>query len=65
MNRSCPDEEMFSDYIEGRLNDNDRSKIEEHLSECDTCLQEIVMANDLIRGAGNIKTDPVPAAVTR
>jgi len=64
MKRSCPDVERICDYLEGRLNDNGRSKIEEHLSECETCRQEFIIGKGLVRG-GDSELDPVPDKVTR
>jgi len=65
MKRSCPDEEMVGDYLEGRLNDVGRSQIEEHLSECETCLQEFMLGNGLVRGGDGSKLETVPGRVTR
>jgi hypothetical protein len=64
MRTLCPDEERISDYLEGRLNDNDRADIEEHLSGCETCRQEFIIGKGLVRGGG-LETDPVPEEVTQ
>lgn len=60
----CPDEEMLVDYLEGRLSNDERAVIEEHLSDCDTCLEEFVVAGNLERMEEGLQSDPVPANVT-
>ena len=61
---SCPDEERLMDYIEGRLSKEDRSHIEEHLSDCEICLEGLVVTRSILQGRDEIETEPVPAAVT-
>jgi len=65
MKTLCPNEEVFSDYLEGRLPDHERSKIEEHLSDCDICLQDLVVTRSVVRGRSGLQSDPVPPGVTR
>ncbi|MBN1842465.1 MAG: zf-HC2 domain-containing protein [Deltaproteobacteria bacterium] len=64
MNMLCPDEERLVDYLEGRLSKEDSSQIEEHLSNCDTCLEGLVVTNGLVRGMVSWQFDPVPTRVT-
>lgn len=64
MNMLCPDEERLVDYLEGRLSNEDSSQIEEHLSNCDTCLEGLVVTNGLVRGRVSWEFDPVPTRVT-
>ena len=64
MKMPCPDEERLLDYLEGRLSEEDRSQIEEHLSNCDTCLEGLVVTNGLVRGRVSWELDPVPTRVT-
>ena len=61
----CPDEEMLADYIEGRLSGKERSKIEEHLCDCNICRDYFITAGSLVRGNGQFASDPAPAALTR
>ena len=61
---SCPDEERLVDYIEGRLSKEDRSHMEAHLSDCENCLEGLVVARSILQGRDEIETEPVPAAVT-
>jgi len=63
MIKLCPDEEKLGDYIEGRVNDEDRLGIEEHLSECDTCRREFIIGKGLVRGGDKLELDPVPEEV--
>jgi hypothetical protein len=65
MEITCPDEERLADYLEGRLSDNERAAIEEHLSDCETCLEVFMVARDLTRNEDRFKMDPVPSEVTR
>ena len=65
MKRLCPDEERLGDYIEGRLNNNDRSRIEEHLADCENCRQEFIIGKGLVRGSESLELDPVPKEVTQ
>lgn len=60
----CTDEERLADYLEGRLSEEDRPQIEEHLSDCQTCLEGILVINGLVRDKGRFELDPVPAKVT-
>jgi hypothetical protein len=65
MKTLCPDEEMFVDYLEGRISNDERTGIEEHLSDCDTCLEEFIVAGNLERAEEGFQSDPVPAGVTQ
>ena len=65
MRKPCPDEEKLAAYLEGRLSDEDRSLLEEHLCDCQLCLEGLVVTNDLVRGRGQFNVDPVPAEVTK
>jgi hypothetical protein len=60
----CPDEERLADYLEGRLSEQGRSQMEEHLSDCQICLEGLVITNSLARGRGGSELDPVPDKVT-
>jgi hypothetical protein len=64
MNGSCPDEERLADFLDGRLSEEERSRTEEHLAGCQACLEALVIANTLTRGASELELEPVPAAVT-
>ena len=65
MKNLCPDEERIGDYIDGRLNDNDISGVEGHLSECETCRQEFIIGKGLVRGGDSLELNPVPGEVTQ
>ncbi|MEA1867283.1 MAG: zf-HC2 domain-containing protein, partial [Thermodesulfobacteriota bacterium] len=64
MKITCPNEERLADYLEGRLSEEDRSQVEKHLSECDICLEGLVLTNSLVRGRERLDLDPVPDEVT-
>jgi hypothetical protein len=65
MKTKCPDEETLVDYLEGRLLDPERTGVEEHLSDCDSCLEEFIVTGDLARTAKKIPFNPVPVGVTQ
>ena len=65
MRKPCPDEEKLAAYLEGRLSDEDRSVLEEHVSDCQLCLEGLVVTNDLVRDRGKFNVDPVPDEVTK
>ena len=60
--KSCPDEEIIADYLEGRLSAEDKEAMEAHLSECELCLEELVIAGKAIRDAAELPA--VPSGVT-
>ena len=60
----CPDEEKLAGYLEGRLSEAEKSQMEEHLSDCQICLEGLVVTNGLVRCKGLHDLDPVPAEVT-
>jgi hypothetical protein len=64
MKMPCPSEERLADYVEGRLAGEDTSRLEKHLSDCETCLETLVVTNGLVRGRGLFQFDPVPGEVT-
>jgi len=63
MKMSCPDEISLAQYLEGSLSEKDRSRMEEHLSVCQICLEGIVVTHGLIRRKGEFELEPVPAEV--
>jgi hypothetical protein len=60
--KSCPGEEMIADYLEGRLSAEDKEATDAHLSECELCLEELVIAGEAIRDAA--EAPAVPLGVT-
>ena len=64
MNTRCLKDETFMDYLEDRLSENERSRVEEHLSECTACLEELVVARGVVRGGNIEQFEPVPKKVT-
>lgn len=60
----CPGEEKLVDYIEGRLSEQDRSQVEEHLADCPICLEGFVVMNSMVRDKDRFESDPVPTEVT-
>lgn len=64
MKKACPSDEMLADYLQGHLAEKEGSEMEEHLSDCTICLEELVIANSLFQGADLPQLDAVPAKVT-
>jgi hypothetical protein len=60
--KACPDEEIIADYLEGRLSSKDMEKLDAHLSECDLCLEELVIAGKALREPAALSA--VPLSVT-
>jgi hypothetical protein len=60
----CPNDEMLADYFEGRLSDEDRIKMEVHLSVCQTCLELLVAVNGVVRGKSRFQPDAAPKELT-
>jgi hypothetical protein len=64
-NTKCLTEQDLMAYMEGRLSVGKRSKVEQHLSSCDTCLDVLSVSGELDRNNDLYKMDPVPEEVTR
>jgi hypothetical protein len=60
----CPNDEMLADYFEGRLSDEDRIKMEAHLSVCHTCLEMLVAVYGVVRGRSRFQPDAAPKELT-
>jgi hypothetical protein len=65
MKRICPQEEVIADYLAGRLSEKNKSGLESHLSDCRRCLDEIMLAADLVQGNALYGYEMVPPAVTQ
>lgn len=61
---ACPDEERLVDYLEGRLSEKDRFSVEKHLSDCDECLEAVVITKNLMKDADRVELTEVPSHVT-
>ena len=65
MKKQCIAEETLADFLEGRLTGDKLSDAENHLADCDQCLDIIKIGSGLIRGGGADGIRPVPEDVTR
>ena len=65
MNKTCPREEILVDYVEDRLPEEERLDLEEHLSVCDSCLEDLIVANTVFREGEEFELDSVPKKVTK
>jgi hypothetical protein len=61
----CPSEEVFADYIEGRLSDAEKVEVEGHLSSCERCIEELVVAGSVFREEERFELEHVPDGVTK
>jgi hypothetical protein len=64
MKISCPDEETLVDYLEHRLSDEDRSRVEEHLADCQLCLDSVIVIKNMVEKADCFELEEVPKRVT-
>jgi len=60
----CPDEETMADYTKGRLPEDERTRLEKHLSNCDNCLEELFELHQMASSASRNAIEPVPGHVT-
>lgn len=55
----CPGEENLACYLDNLLIDTEKENVEEHLTECDKCLQQVIFLHKLkneVKEEGFIKT---------
>jgi hypothetical protein len=64
MEIKCLDEELLADYLEDRLEADERSTIETHFSDCRRCRNEFLVANRMMQSRQYLQADPVPEYVT-
>ena len=64
-NKNCPNEEKMADYLEGRLSNKEKTRIEDHISECEFCLEEVVVLKNLVREEYQLELASVPQDVTQ
>ena len=57
--------EIVTDFLEGRLPPEQRTEVEMHLCMCDPCVRYLDQMRALIRTAGRVKDDDVPADVSQ
>ncbi len=65
MKKICTDHETIVDYMEDRLSYEDRIKVETHLSDCDFCLENLVVLKSLVQQIDQPDLKPVPIRVTQ
>lgn len=64
MRTRCPDEERLADYLEGRLSEKERFHVEEHLAECEICLEGLAVTSRLVQNRDQLELDHVSNEVT-
>lgn len=53
--------ELVTDYLEGALAPEDRTRLERHLNECDGCAAYIEQIRTTIRLTGRLTAESIPA----
>ncbi|MCP4349374.1 MAG: hypothetical protein GY795_28170 [Desulfobacterales bacterium] len=61
----CMDADMLISYIEKRLPEQKKDLMEEHLLECDECLEEFALAKTLVNTIDLVGYEPASEAVVR
>jgi len=64
MKKQCPDDEVFADYMEGRLSDEDMLALDAHFSDCDACLENLVIGKSVARNMEQSEPESVPHSLT-
>jgi hypothetical protein len=64
MRPQCIGEEMLMDYVEGRLPERQRSRVERHLVGCERCLEEAALVWQMLHAKELVEMEPVPETVT-
>jgi hypothetical protein len=65
MQQQCLTSETIADYLEGRLSDRQRDRVEDHLARCDACLDVMLTAREVFHRRSADCMQVVPQAVTR
>ena len=63
--KACPSEEQLSDFIDGNISDKERHTIEDHLSICETCLEEVALAYKMIENEDSFQCAQVTNEITQ
>ena len=65
MDKKCIEEELLAGYVDGLLSEKEMAKVERHLSDCDTCLQAVIINNTMVKRADLPELRNVPDKVTK
>ena len=65
MAKQCPDEETLIDFLQNRLPDRQRARIEDHLADCFDCREQVGTWIALDWEDPLTAVEPVPPAVTQ
>lgn len=60
----CIDSETLADYLEGRLQDQARDRVDLHLSECNRCLEDLLLTRRVFHQRSGECLQAVPPEVT-
>ncbi len=62
--KGCLSEELFAAYLGNLLNDNDKIKVEEHLSQCSICRQQGIAFSKVVSGVQEEALQKSPRTIT-
>jgi anti-sigma factor RsiW len=57
--------ELVTDYLEGRLDDSERERFEEHVAECDACTLYIEQMRMTVAALGHIPPETISPEAER
>lgn len=55
----CPGEEIIADYLHEKLSQREKEELERHLLTCESCLDQIMICNRIMREGGE-REEKVP-----
>ena len=58
-------EEILMEYLEGRLSARGQAKVEQHLSKCNSCLEEFLIAERMLHENHTAHFETVPGYLTK
>ncbi len=61
--RECPNEEALLNYVTNSLGQQKRKNLESHLAGCGSCLNQINLASEALRGKKQKSLKPVPKEI--
>ncbi len=65
METSCIDMDTLADYLAGNISAEEKERVECHLSECDECREDFVIANTLLRDDTLSPREAVPQTTSQ
>jgi hypothetical protein len=57
-------EDLFADYVDGALSDEERAVVDAHLATCAACREDVELARAAVAALSTLEEEPVPFGVT-